>query len=204
MIVALIALFVALGGSSYAAVTLAKNSVGSKQLKKNAVTTKKIKGSAVTTSKIKNGAVTASKINPAGLTVPNASRATTADSVTGLGTLRSGQSESGIWGASGPSSGYAIGEINFPLQLSAPLDSAHTIYVSGASATHCSGPGHADTGYLCVYQGEASGLSLYGILKPGGGTTSSSLGADQTGATVYFNSSSTNDYGDGEWTVTAP
>lgn len=36
MVVALIALFVAMGGSSYAAVTLAKNSVGSKQLKKNA------------------------------------------------------------------------------------------------------------------------------------------------------------------------
>lgn len=62
MIVALVALFVALGGSSYAAVALSKNSVGSKQLKKNAVTT----------SKIRNQAVTAGKINPAGLTVPNA------------------------------------------------------------------------------------------------------------------------------------
>lgn len=70
MIVALIALFVALGGSSYAAVTLAKNSVGSKQLKKNAVTTKKIK----------KHAVTASKINPAGLTVPNATNAGHANS----------------------------------------------------------------------------------------------------------------------------
>jgi hypothetical protein len=53
MVVALIALFVAMGGTSYAAVTLGKNSVGSKQLKKNAVTTAKIKNHAVTGKKIK-------------------------------------------------------------------------------------------------------------------------------------------------------
>ena len=85
MVVALIALFVAMGGTSYAAVTLGKNSVGSKQLKKNAVTTSKIKNGAVTTSKIKNGAVTAAKINPAGLTVPNADNAGSAGAVNGNG-----------------------------------------------------------------------------------------------------------------------
>jgi hypothetical protein len=36
--ISLIALFVALGGTSYAATSLAKNSVGTKQLKNNAVT----------------------------------------------------------------------------------------------------------------------------------------------------------------------
>jgi hypothetical protein len=68
MVVAMTALFVALGGTSYAAFTLPKNSVGTAQLKKGAVTTKKIK----------NGAVTAAKINTAGLTVPNALHANTA------------------------------------------------------------------------------------------------------------------------------
>jgi hypothetical protein len=73
MVIALIALFVALGGSSYAAINaLPKNSVGAKQLKKNAVTG----------VKIKKGAVTASKINPSGLTVPSATHATSADSAT--------------------------------------------------------------------------------------------------------------------------
>jgi hypothetical protein len=43
MLVALLALFVALGGSSYAALKLPKNSVGNKQLKKNAVTGPKVK-----------------------------------------------------------------------------------------------------------------------------------------------------------------
>src|SRR5664280_3827834 len=59
--IAMIALFIALGGTASAA-TLAVNSVGSKQLKKNAVTTAKIKNNAVTTPKIKDTAVTGAKI----------------------------------------------------------------------------------------------------------------------------------------------
>lgn len=52
-VVACLALFIALGGVSYAAVKLPKNSVGTKQIKKNAVTESKIKKNAVTGSKIK-------------------------------------------------------------------------------------------------------------------------------------------------------
>jgi hypothetical protein len=126
MLIAVAALFVALGGTSYAAFSLPKNSVGSKQLKNNAVTTSKlkngavtagkIKNGAVTAGKIKNGAVTAGKINTNGLTVPNASHAnsannainstnatnatnaTTAATANGQGTLASGKSEIGIIG----------------------------------------------------------------------------------------------------------
>ena len=53
--ISVIALFVALGGTGYAAITLPKNSVGTKQLKKNSVTFAKIKKNAVSSSKIKNG-----------------------------------------------------------------------------------------------------------------------------------------------------
>ena len=42
--IALVALFVALGGSSYAALRLPRNSVGGKQLKRNAVASPKVKG----------------------------------------------------------------------------------------------------------------------------------------------------------------
>jgi hypothetical protein len=52
MIVAIIALIVALGGTAYAA-----KKIGSKQLKKNAVTTKKIKNGAVTAPKLANGVI---------------------------------------------------------------------------------------------------------------------------------------------------
>ena len=54
MVVALIALFVALGGTGYAVTRLPANSVGAKQLKKKAVTTKKIRNKAVTSAKVKN------------------------------------------------------------------------------------------------------------------------------------------------------
>src|SRR3954471_19798162 len=47
MIVALVALFVALGGGAYAALKLPKHSVGSKQLKKHAVTPPKLAKSTV-------------------------------------------------------------------------------------------------------------------------------------------------------------
>jgi hypothetical protein len=73
-----IALFVALGGSAYAATQLKKNSVGTKQLKKNSVTAAKLKKNAVATAKIKNGAVTGAKVKTATLgTVPSAETAAT-------------------------------------------------------------------------------------------------------------------------------
>ena len=68
LVISIVALVVALGGTSYAVFNLPKNSVGTKQLKNNAVTA----------SKIKNGSVTAQKINTSGLTVPNATNAANA------------------------------------------------------------------------------------------------------------------------------
>jgi hypothetical protein len=63
-VISVIALFVALGGTTYAAATsLPVNSVGTPQLK----------NLAVTGPKIANAAVTAAKINTTGLTVPNSS-----------------------------------------------------------------------------------------------------------------------------------
>jgi hypothetical protein len=55
--VALLALFVALGGTSYAAMQLPRNSVGAKQLKRNAVTS----------AKVKNGSLRARDFNRADL-----------------------------------------------------------------------------------------------------------------------------------------
>lgn len=51
------ALIVALGGTSYAAVTLPRNSVGSAQIKKNGVASADIGANAVTSGKVKNGAL---------------------------------------------------------------------------------------------------------------------------------------------------
>lgn len=67
MVVALIALFLALGGIGYAAATIGTNdiknsAVTAKKLHKKAVTTKKIKKNAVKTPKIADNAVTFAKL----------------------------------------------------------------------------------------------------------------------------------------------
>jgi hypothetical protein len=97
LVIALFALFIALGGTGYAALHLPKNSVGSRQIKNNAVTSSKIKNNAVTGSKVKDHSLTGSDINLGRLgTVPsatnatnatNASHATTADTATNSGAV---------------------------------------------------------------------------------------------------------------------
>jgi hypothetical protein len=64
--VSLIALFVALGGTGYAAVKLPKNSVGSTQLKNNAVTGAKVKNGALSAADFKAGQLPAGERGPAG------------------------------------------------------------------------------------------------------------------------------------------
>ena len=57
LVIAVIALVVAVGGTSYAALTLPKGSVGAKQLKKNSVGKKQLKKNSVTSVKVKNGSL---------------------------------------------------------------------------------------------------------------------------------------------------
>jgi hypothetical protein len=105
LVISLIALFVALGGTSYAAIHLPKNSVGAKQLKKNAVTA----------PKIKNGAVTKAKINTSGLTVPNATNAVNATNATNLGGKTAAALETTAHQYTLPAeSGVSTFEISFP------------------------------------------------------------------------------------------
>jgi hypothetical protein len=59
MIIACVALVVALGGVSYAAGVLPKNSVGTAQLQKKAVTASKLRKNAVSAAKVKDGTLLA-------------------------------------------------------------------------------------------------------------------------------------------------
>lgn len=62
LVISIIALFVALGGASYAAIKIPKNSVGTKQLKKKAVGTKQLKAGAVGSGQLKALSVTGAKL----------------------------------------------------------------------------------------------------------------------------------------------
>lgn len=75
-VISTLALIIALGGTSYAAFSLPKNSVGPNQLENGAVAGPKIRNRAVTGSKIAKGAITGANVNLAALgTVPSANDA---------------------------------------------------------------------------------------------------------------------------------
>jgi hypothetical protein len=57
LVISLIALFVALGGTGYAAIALPKNSVGAKHIKKNAVTSKKVKNRSLKATDLAAGVI---------------------------------------------------------------------------------------------------------------------------------------------------
>ena len=65
-VMATIAVFVALGGSSYAAVTLKKNSVKSRNIAKNAVTSPKVKNGSLLSRDFKTGQLPAGPQGPKG------------------------------------------------------------------------------------------------------------------------------------------
>ena len=76
-VAAYVALFVALGGTSYAAITLPKNSVGSSQLRNHSVKGVDLGSNSVTASQVKNGSLSAADFRsgslpagPAGATGP--------------------------------------------------------------------------------------------------------------------------------------
>ncbi|WP_026911954.1 hypothetical protein [Patulibacter minatonensis] len=106
MVVACVALSVALGGTSYAAVALPRNSVGTAQLRPSAVSVAKVKDGAITTAKVKDGSLLrrdfkagelpAGGVGPAGPTGPQGPAGTGAAGAPGA------RGPAGEAGAAGP------------------------------------------------------------------------------------------------------
>jgi hypothetical protein len=71
LIVAILALVVALAGTSFAALKLGKNAVKTKNIKNRAVTNAKIADGAITSGKLAPGAVTTGNIAPGAITTGN-------------------------------------------------------------------------------------------------------------------------------------
>jgi hypothetical protein len=226
LVISLIALFVALGGTGYAALSLPKNSVGTKQLKKNAVTGSKIKKNAVTGSKVKNHSLTGADIKLGALgTVPsasNAGHANVADSATNAGHATTADSAANATGLAGPlASGQTLigyvdsaghvgaGEIapETSISFQIPLAAApafHIIPVGGPSTGACPGTANnpsAARGNLCIYEStlvNTSGFSLPDGLNPVSGPT-------RFGLPGLLGASTNCDYiARGAWAVTGP
>jgi hypothetical protein len=99
-VVAYSALFVALGGTSYAATKLAPNSVGTRQLKNGAVTAAKVKAHSLVANDFKTGQLQAGPQVPAGARGPAGPAGTPGQN--GAPGLKGDSGTPGTTGATGP------------------------------------------------------------------------------------------------------
>lgn len=122
--------------------------------------------------------------------------------VSALSTLPAGESESGQVAAVGSvAAGREIEDtVTFPVPLPETLAESHVIFTTAAGTTHCSGEGHADNGYLCIYltnQGNVEEPLSRNFEDFAGGAGFHGLG-------VFWKASATSEaWAEGTWTVTA-
>jgi hypothetical protein len=228
LVLAMVALAVALGGTAFAAnsVATAKHKSKHKDAKADTKLVKKMAPKlSVKHAKTANSAKTAASATHAtsadsATNATNATHATSADSATNatnstnLGghpasfysptVLQSGQSESGTYAvATGTTSGgYLAQGFAFPVPLAAALSASHVAWLNGTTTANCPGVGHAAAGYLCVYATAAASVT-----ENNGHAVSTHAGqggADAYGFMLFFNGTSSNAFSYGSWTVTAP
>jgi hypothetical protein len=135
-VAAYLALFIALGGTSYAAVKLPKNSVGSAQIKANAVSASKIKNGSLTKSDFKASDLPIGPQGPQGLQGPKGDKGDKGDKGT-----------DGTNGAPGTARAFARIRADGTLELDGGAAAAKGITQSmiqknaGAPASESTGPG---------------------------------------------------------------
>jgi hypothetical protein len=165
LVIALLALFVALGGTGYAALKLPKNSVGNKQLRKNAVTSAKIKNGSLVSGDFKKGQIHAGPRGLQGERGPQGIQGEAGRSA--LTPLRSGEVIRGSAGISGTgSSGLPVKTfITLPVPAPVALDDAHVSVNNGDEAQNeCQGNNanpDASPGYACIYLDGVSNLTNF-------------------------------------------
>lgn len=181
MVVALIALVVALGGTAVAAGLVNGDSLISQH--------------SLSGNRLRNHTLTGKQINLRKLgTVPSAS---------GLSTLPPGHSESGFYATAsgGGASGYIAEGITFPQPLAAAIPTGNVEWhTAGTTSSSCPGPGRAARNHVCLYDNEQLGVSLCCIYD----FAEDDPAADRNGFIAYWYPSAADAYVSGEWTVTAP
>jgi hypothetical protein len=127
-----------------------------------------------------------------------------------LSQLPPGVSESGVYGiaAARSNGGHIAQAITFPIPLTSTISVSNVLYTETATPiAHCSGPGHADPGFLCIYSSGIAGLTLPELVDPESGEVEVTTG--QLGFGLIWKSTSTKGLGEeesdfGTYTVTAP
>jgi hypothetical protein len=229
-VIAYLALFVALGGSAYAAglITgddIAKNAIAKKHIKADAVRSGKVKDRSLLAEDFKAGQL------PAGATGPQGPQ--------GLAGAKGDKGDAGDAGAAGAAGAKGDkgdkgdeGENGEDLTHTSTLPSGQTLtgiysinnggtfdgaaiefrpqlapgtsitpHYIGTADANCSGPGQAAPGHLCVYQDSASSVTFNGFADPRG---SGGTAVDEWGTIVYLFTPDPSSFSNGSWAVTAP
>jgi hypothetical protein len=198
MVVALVALFVAMGGASYAAFKLPKGSVGPKQIKANAVSSPKVKNRSLLAQDFKAGQLPGGQRGVQGVKGDTGAPGPLVDTLPSGRTLRGGFSLGAKAAATGD---IAVGNIVFAFPLA--TSPAVTVIKPGQDPPQqCPGTldaPEATPGNLCIYVrflSNGTDIARYGF---GGLTTF------RFGASLYLNASAPgSEEAAGTWAVTAP
>ncbi len=130
------------------------------------------------------------------------------EGLSALSKLPSGRSESGVYGIATPNpkpatTGTLKQSITFGLVLAAAIPPANIEYTPSATPTkNCTGPGHAERGFLCLYSGGATGVGAPVVFEPEDGL--STPGTGLMGFTLEWLVTAENAGDVGSYTVTAP
>jgi hypothetical protein len=172
--IALLALFIALGGTTYAATALPANSVGPKQLKKNAVTNPKIKNGAVTGAKVADNSIKGADVLesslgkvPSATSADNATHATSADNATHA-TSADSATTAGSAAPSGAAGGSLAGTYPSPTIAANTVGSSQITNgsLTGADVGIAAGTSTLD------FPSIAAGTCTYILVNPGVGDIS--------------------------------
>jgi hypothetical protein len=202
-VVSCLALFVALGGTGYAAINLPRNSVGAKQIRPGSIDNSKVKKGSLRKSAFRAGQLPRGRKGATGAPGVAGPKGDKGDSFSLATILAPGQTEHGDYGVYGAGGGLVGGVVDFRIPLAQPIGDVHAHFIVAQQFTpQCPGFEQAAAGELCVYQTNATNTVFADIF----GTTGTSLsGTSTVGFQIYFTAPGAAGADSfGEWAVTAP
>jgi hypothetical protein len=183
IVVACIALFVALGGTGYAALRLPANIVGTAQIKNSAVNSLKVKNGSLLRADFKAGQVPAGPAGPAGAAGPAGPAGAAGPAGPFPDALPAGKTVRGaynIGGTAAAAGALANTSISF-IYAFAAAPTVKIVLQGAAAPAECPGNAtfpQAQAGFVCIY--EASKTNSVGVTLNG---------VTRSGATIFTNSS---------------
>jgi hypothetical protein len=148
-------------------------------------------------------AINATNANHAS-TADAATNATTAATATSVAPLPAGRSESGTFATAtagnSTTAGYLGVAISYPQPLTVPIADANIVWTGTGANVHCPGLGHADPGYLCLYDYQHVNATFFSVHS----NSTNFPGPQSAGSVVFWSVAAGLAYVEGNWTVTAP